>query len=341
MVRTSVVVCVLVLLGMVGAASAAPVTWTINATLADSRTITGAFVYNADTNTYSSVNVVTSGPGGTTYTQAGLGTGVSLSATTLQLFPAGAVSGSLTGVRNLYLNFLTALTNAGGTRNVSGGQENTCPNGNCTSPGAPSTSVAAGGTVTAPVPAATLTGTKTVAGPFVPGTTVTYTVTLQNTGTGVQADNAGNEFSDVLPSDLTLVSATATSGTATATVGTNTVTWNGSLAASASVTITITATIKGATASGTVVSNQGTISYDGDGNNTNEASAVTDDPGTGAANDPTRFTVAAPPAPPVPVPALPLLGIIALGMMLAATAVWRLRATAPQRTPRPRPTRDR
>ena len=67
-------------------------------------------------------------------------------------------------------------------------------------------------------------------GTFQVGGTVTYTVVLTNNGTGNQADNAGNEFTDVLPAGLTLVSATATSGTAVATVGTNTVTWNGSLA---------------------------------------------------------------------------------------------------------------
>ena len=47
---------------------------------------------------------------------------------------------------------------------------------------------------------------------------MTYTVTLTNNGTDAQADNAGHEFTDVLPAGLTLVSATATSGTAAATV---------------------------------------------------------------------------------------------------------------------------
>jgi len=145
----------------------------------------------------------------------------------------------------------------------------------------------------APLPGALVTGTKTVSGTFTPGGTVTYTVTLTNSGGAAQADNAGNEFTDVLPAGLTLVSATATSGTAAATVATNTVTWNGSLAATGgSVTITITATIK-VSACGTAVSNQGTISYDADGNGSNEATGQTDDPGTGTANDPTSFNVAA------------------------------------------------
>ncbi len=136
-----------------------------------------------------------------------------------------------------------------------------------------------------------VTATKTVSGSVSPGGAVTYTVVLTNSGLGAQADNPGNEFTDVLPASLTLVSANATSGTAVATVGTNTVTWNGAIAAGASVTITIQATIDPAAVGGTIVSNQGTASYDSDGNNTNNASALTDDPGTVTPGDPTSFTV--------------------------------------------------
>ena len=136
-------------------------------------------------------------------------------------------------------------------------------------------------------------GTKTVSGAFNAGGSVTYVVTLTNTGGLAQADNAGNEFTDVLPASLTLVSATASAGTAVATVGTNTVTWNGALAPlTGTVTITITATVKNTVSDGDVVSNQGTISYDADGNGSNEATRLTDDPGVGGASDPTSFTVA-------------------------------------------------
>ena len=129
-----------------------------------------------------------------------------------------------------------------------------------------------------------------MSGTLTPGGTITYTVTLTDSA-GAQADNPGNEFSDVLPASLTLVSATASSGTAVANIGTNTVTWNGAIAGGGSVTITITATI-GSGASG-VISNQGSVSYDSDANGTNDATALTDDPGTGPANDPTSFTVGA------------------------------------------------
>lgn len=137
---------------------------------------------------------------------------------------------------------------------------------------------------------ASVTGTKTVSGVFNPGSTVTYTIVLSNSGPAAQLNNPGNEFTDVLPSTLTLVSASATSGTAVGVVGANTVTWDGAIANSGSVTITITATINMGT-SGQTISNQGTINYDADGNGTNEANRVTDDPSVGGADDPTRFTV--------------------------------------------------
>ena len=147
-------------------------------------------------------------------------------------------------------------------------------------------------TVTSP---ATVTATKTVTGTFNPGGAVTYTVVLTNAGPSAQADNPGNELTDVLPASLTLVSATASSGTAVATVGTNTVTWDGSLANGASVTITISATIAASTAPGTAVANQGTVSFDADGNGTNESTALTDDPGVSGTADPTTFTTSTEP----------------------------------------------
>ena len=141
-------------------------------------------------------------------------------------------------------------------------------------------------------PGASVSGTKTVS----PGTVhgrqhhhLHHRADQQRHG--AQADNPGNELTDVLPASLALVSATATSGTAAATAGTNTVTWNGAIPAGGTVTITITATILPA-AAGPTVSNQGTISYDADGNGTNEATAQTDDPGVAGAANPTSIVVA-------------------------------------------------
>jgi uncharacterized repeat protein (TIGR01451 family) len=136
------------------------------------------------------------------------------------------------------------------------------------------------------------TRTKTVTGTFERDSTVTYTVTIANSGPGAQGDNAGNEFTDVLPAGVTLVNANATSGTAVASIGTNTVTWNGAIASGASVTITITATVNDSNATGATISNQGTISFDADGNGSNEATTLTDDPSVGGSSDPTSFQVA-------------------------------------------------
>ncbi|HBB87720.1 MAG TPA: hypothetical protein DC047_08910, partial [Blastocatellia bacterium] len=121
---------------------------------------------------------------------------------------------------------------------------------------------------------ANVTGTKGRSGGSTPGSTLSYLIILSNNSDSDQQDNPGNEFTDVLPADLTLLSSSASSGTATANTGTNTVTWNGIVPAQDSVTITIDATIKTGTEDHTIA-NQGTISYDADGNGTNEASAST------------------------------------------------------------------
>ncbi len=156
----------------------------------------------------------------------------------------------------------------------------------------PSTAAPGDPTVFTVIPANIVSATKSASGIFTPGSTVTYTVVLTNNMGIAQANNPGDELTDVLPPSLTLISATATSGTAVANVGTNTVTWNGSLAAGASVTITITAAINvGATGA---VSNQATFVYDADGNGTNESLGVSDDPATGTANDPTMFNIVPP-----------------------------------------------
>ena len=162
--------------------------------------------------------------------------------------------------------------------------------------------------------------TKTVAGDFSAGGTITYTVVITNGGPGTQQDNPGAEFTDVLPASLTLQSATASSGAAVATVATNTVTWNGALAASASATITITARINEVPA-GTQISNQGTLSFDADGDGSNESSGVTDDPGIAGTADPTRFTM------PAPIPTVSAWGLTLLGAVLVGMA-WRRRRQA-------------
>jgi len=157
-----------------------------------------------------------------------------------------------------------------------------------------------------------VTASKGVATTGVLGSSVTYTIVITNGMTHVQGDNPGNEFTDVLPSQLTLVSATASSGTSVATVATNTVTWNGSIPIAGSVTITIVATIN-TNASG-VVSNQGTASIDADGNGTNESTVITSAV-NGTTGAPTTFVIAGP----VAVGSVPMLSplmLVALALLL-------------------------
>jgi uncharacterized repeat protein (TIGR01451 family) len=166
-----------------------------------------------------------------------------------------------------------------------------------------------------------ITASKSVSGTFQAGGTVTYTIVMTNSGAGTQPDNAGNELTDVLPAQLHLVSASATGGTAVATVATNTVTWNGSLAGGASVTITITATIDPAAPVGTTVTNQGTTSFDADGNGSNESSGTTDDPSAGGAANPTSFSVAAPAVAGAEIPTLDPRALLVLCSLLAIAAI--------------------
>ncbi len=165
---------------------------------------------------------------------------------------------------------------------------------------------------------ATLSASKSVSGDFVVGSVVTYTIVINNTSAFTQNNNPGDELVDILPSQLTLISASATSGTANADVPTNTVTWNGSIPANGSVTVTIQASID-QDATG-VISNQATVSYDADGNGTNESSTSTDDPGQVGAADPTTFTLLGA----IDVPIDPL-GLAVLLMLLGGTAVMFLR----------------
>jgi uncharacterized repeat protein (TIGR01451 family) len=177
------------------------------------------------------------------------------------------------------------------------------------------------------VGAAHLTATKSVAGTtFTPGSTIVYTVVISNSGASASLDNAGHEFTDTLPPSLMLTGASAIPPPGVSTTG-NTVNWDGSVPAGGNVTITITAKINPGTAN-TSISNQGTVSYDADLNGTNETTVVTDDPSTGAAGDPTAFTVL--PGSVADIPTLSEVGLFALGLglLLAALMLLRRRQTA-------------
>jgi uncharacterized repeat protein (TIGR01451 family) len=160
--------------------------------------------------------------------------------------------------------------------------------------------------------------TKAVSGVAFVGAPLTYTIVLYNNGSTPQLDNPGDELVDVLPASLTLVSADATSGSAVATVATNTVTWNGSIPAGGSVTVTILAQVGSGVTLGDVISNQATVSYDADGNGTNESSAPSDDPATGTVGDATVVTVSLGPG---GVAVIPAAGTVGLGLLALLVAL--------------------
>lgn len=221
-----------------------------------------------------------SGPvgGGTTVTITG--TGFQSGATVSFLDATRAVAAaSVTFVSGTQLTAVTPAHAAGATDVVVGSPSKR-------------TATKAGAFTFTSAPGAFVRGTKTVSGTLTPGGSLSYTIVLSNSGGGAQPDVAGSdELTDVLPSSLNLVSASATAGTATATPATGTVVWNGPVGSGGTVTVTILATVKATTAAETVVSNQATVRYDGDGNGSNEASAATDDPRTPASGDATTFRV--------------------------------------------------
>ncbi len=143
---------------------------------------------------------------------------------------------------------------------------------------------------------ATLSGTKTVAGSFTPGGTITYTIVLTNSGQLTQGDNQGPELEDQLPSSLSVIQTAATSGSVSA-VNARLVRWNGSLTAGSSVTITIGALVNPTNPVGQPIANQASINYDIRNEGVNRGIIRTDDPGTAAPNDATVFVATCPPPP--------------------------------------------
>jgi uncharacterized repeat protein (TIGR01451 family) len=156
---------------------------------------------------------------------------------------------------------------------------------------------------------------------FQTGTEVTYTIVLTNAGGSTQPDNPGDEFTDILPMGVELVSASADSGVATVDLPTNTVHWNGALNPNQSVTVTITAII---TATSGEVSNQGTAYYDADLDGINEASRLSDDASFTGDSDPTIFTIGVGPTV-LEIPTLDEVALVLLGLLLAGAALIVLR----------------
>jgi len=128
------------------------------------------------------------------------------------------------------------------------------------------------------------------------GDEIEFTITITNSGSATQRDNAGNEFEDVLSGGegnlgYVLGSAYASSGIAQYDFSSDPwhrkIIWNGSIPIGDSVEIRFTSPINW----GTQAVNQGIVYYDADDNGTNEATTLTDDPSRPGSQDPTVLSV--------------------------------------------------
>jgi hypothetical protein len=134
--RTAIAVVALIIVGvMVPTATADPITWTLSGvTFSDGATASGSFVYNADTDTVSSVEITTTSGAlfsGATYSGVDPGFGPSALQIVLVTNPSLA---DFTGTGALVLSFMSGsgLTDLGGTVALGGG-EALCNNLGCTS----------------------------------------------------------------------------------------------------------------------------------------------------------------------------------------------------------------
>jgi len=145
-VRRAVLASLVLALGLTSAAaSAIPVTWTLQGvTFTDGGTASGSFAYDADTNTYSSVNITTT-PGSVILTGATLVyVSPGFAPSNDSVLTAASNAADLTGTRAFALFFGSALTNVGGTVSIASGEEASCANSTCSAPTAPNRFTSAG-----------------------------------------------------------------------------------------------------------------------------------------------------------------------------------------------------
>ena len=131
--RSTVTALILVALAaMLPTASADQVSWSLTGVIfGDGGSASGSFVYNANTNAASSINIITTAGiffGGATY--LGVDPGIGPSATQIAVVPNPSLL-DFTGTPVLDMIFLSALTNSGGTIGLSA-FEGTCGDAGCT-----------------------------------------------------------------------------------------------------------------------------------------------------------------------------------------------------------------
>jgi hypothetical protein len=120
-------------------AAATPVTWTLSALSGGGGIVMGSFVYNADTNTFSSVEITVAGApfgfGDGTYTSLDPSLHSGPASGAFFLFAMMSTSGNLTNQPLLLFQISNNLTDAGGTIPFINGGIYNCINSNCTAAG--------------------------------------------------------------------------------------------------------------------------------------------------------------------------------------------------------------
>lgn len=140
---------------------ASTVFWTLQSvSFSDGGTASGTFNYDADTNTFSAINITTAGGSvlpGDTYTFLCGGdincSGVAPNSGQALFLDSDPASTNLNGLTGLFLQFTpSALTDAGGVNSISG-SEITCSGSDCNTPTTPSRDIVSGAVSgQAPVP---------------------------------------------------------------------------------------------------------------------------------------------------------------------------------------------
>jgi hypothetical protein len=114
-------------------AYAVPVVWSVDGLArADGGTVSGSFTYDADTNTYSAINVTTTAGASTLPGQTYAGFDPASSDATGLILEQTQGAADLTGQNSLFLAFPgPGLTNAGGTITPALAEEVSCTNADC------------------------------------------------------------------------------------------------------------------------------------------------------------------------------------------------------------------
>ena len=142
------------------------------------------------------------------------------------------------------------------------------------------------------------TATDINGGSLLPGENIRYDLVLGNANPAALE----SRLRDKIPAHTSYVGDSAQAlnvngepvGTISYTPGEGSLTWEGEIPATGPVFISFQVKVDAGAPEGTVISNQGTLQYDSDGNGSLDKEILTDDPRTEGVDDPTQITVSSP-----------------------------------------------